>query len=48
LWLRAPGLPHKSSKRSKLYDESKHKGWVVISMKSDWNEIFPPTTVGGG
>jgi hypothetical protein len=29
-----------------LYDEAKQKGWVVISMKNDWNEVFPPTTVG--
>jgi phosphoglycolate phosphatase-like HAD superfamily hydrolase len=29
-----------------LYDEAKQKGWVVISMKNDWNEIFPSTTVG--
>jgi phosphoglycolate phosphatase-like HAD superfamily hydrolase len=30
-----------------LYDEAKQKGWVVISMKNDWNEVFPPTTIGG-
>ena len=30
-----------------LYDEANQKGWVVISMKNDWNEVFPPTTVGG-
>jgi phosphoglycolate phosphatase-like HAD superfamily hydrolase len=24
-----------------LYDEAKSKGWVVISMKSDWKTIFP-------
>jgi len=29
-----------------LYDEAKQKGWTVISMKNDWNEVFPPTTVG--
>jgi phosphoglycolate phosphatase-like HAD superfamily hydrolase len=29
-----------------LYDEAEQKGWVVISMKNDWNEVFPPTTVG--
>jgi phosphoglycolate phosphatase-like HAD superfamily hydrolase len=29
-----------------LYDEAKQKGWVVISMKNDWNEVFPSTTVG--
>ena len=23
-----------------LYDEAKHKGWTVISMKSDWKHIF--------
>jgi phosphoglycolate phosphatase-like HAD superfamily hydrolase len=31
-----------------LYDEAKQKGWMVISMKNDWNEVFPPTTVGRG
>jgi len=29
-----------------LYDEAKQKGWIVISMKNDWNEVFSPTTVG--
>jgi phosphoglycolate phosphatase-like HAD superfamily hydrolase len=29
-----------------LYDEAKQKGWTVISMKNDWNEVFPPATVG--
>ena len=24
-----------------LYDEAKQRGWVVISMKSDWKRIFP-------
>ncbi len=24
-----------------LYDEAKARGWVVISMKHDWNRIFP-------
>src|SRR5882757_8749293 len=24
-----------------LYDEAKQKGWVVVSMKNDWNEVFP-------
>ena len=24
-----------------LYDEAKQKGWNVISMKSDWKQIFP-------
>jgi len=23
-----------------LYDEAKSKGWIIISMKSDWNRIF--------
>jgi hypothetical protein len=23
------------------YDEAKSKGWIVISMKNDWNRIFP-------
>jgi hypothetical protein len=29
-----------------LYDEAKQKGWVVVSMKNDWNEVFPAGTVG--
>jgi phosphoglycolate phosphatase-like HAD superfamily hydrolase len=29
-----------------LYDEAKQKGWTVISMKGDWNVVFPSTTVG--
>jgi len=24
-----------------LYDEVKKRGWVVISMKSNWHRIFP-------
>jgi phosphoglycolate phosphatase-like HAD superfamily hydrolase len=24
-----------------LYDDAQEKGWIVISMKSDWNKIFP-------
>jgi phosphoglycolate phosphatase-like HAD superfamily hydrolase len=24
-----------------LYDEAKAKGWTVISMKNDWNRVFP-------
>jgi hypothetical protein len=24
-----------------LYDEAKAKGWVVISMKNDWKQLFP-------
>jgi phosphoglycolate phosphatase-like HAD superfamily hydrolase len=27
-----------------LMDEAKQKGWVVISMKNDWNTIFPKAT----
>jgi len=23
-----------------LYDEAKARGWVVISMKNDWKQIF--------
>ena len=23
-----------------LYDEAQSKGWIVISMKSDWKRIF--------
>jgi hypothetical protein len=24
-----------------LMDEAKRRGWVVMSMKNDWNRIFP-------
>jgi len=24
-----------------LHDDAKKKGWVIISMKSDWKRIFP-------
>jgi hypothetical protein len=24
-----------------LYDEAKHRGWFVISMKNDWKRLFP-------
>ena len=24
-----------------LYDEAKKKNWTVISIKNDWNKIFP-------
>ena len=24
-----------------LYDEAKSKGWIIISMKRDWNRVFP-------
>jgi len=27
-----------------LMDDAKKKGWVVISMKDDWQTIFPPAT----
>jgi hypothetical protein len=30
-----------------MYDEAKQKGWMVISMRDDWKDVFPPTTVGG-
>ena len=50
---RSPGLTVSSFTKvgafaQALYDEAKQKGWVVISMKNDSNEIFPPTTVGRG
>jgi hypothetical protein len=25
---------------SALYDETKNKGWTIISMKSDWKRLF--------
>lgn len=29
-----------------LYDEAKAKGWTVISMKNDWNRVFPFNSTG--
>jgi phosphoserine phosphatase len=26
-----------------LYDEAKSKGWTVVSVKDDWNEVFAPS-----
>jgi haloacid dehalogenase-like hydrolase len=31
-----------------LYDQAEQKGWMVISMKNDWNQVFAPSTVGRG
>jgi hypothetical protein len=25
-----------------LYDEALKRGWVVVSMRKDWNTVFPP------
>jgi phosphoglycolate phosphatase-like HAD superfamily hydrolase len=38
----ALGLPDTKIGRftQALYDEAKAKGWIVISMKNDWNRIF--------
>lgn len=38
----ANGLPETSvgSFSQALYDEAQQRGWVVISMKDDWNRIF--------
>jgi phosphoglycolate phosphatase-like HAD superfamily hydrolase len=38
----AQGLPDTKIGRftQALYDEAKAKGWIVISMKNDWNRIF--------
>jgi phosphoglycolate phosphatase-like HAD superfamily hydrolase len=38
----ALGLPDTKVGRftQALYDEAKAKGWIVISMKNDWNKIF--------
>jgi phosphoglycolate phosphatase-like HAD superfamily hydrolase len=38
----ALGLPDTKVGRftQALYDEAKAKGWIVISMKNDWNRIF--------
>jgi phosphoglycolate phosphatase-like HAD superfamily hydrolase len=39
----AEGLPHTrvGTFTQALYDEAKKKGWTVISMKDDWNRLFP-------
>lgn len=29
-------------KLDKALDEAKAKGWIVVDMKNDWNQIFPP------
>ena len=38
----ALGLPDTKVGRftQALYDEAKSKGWIVISMKNDWKQIF--------
>ena len=38
----AQGLPdtHIGTFTQELYDEAKMKGWVVVSMKKDWNRVF--------
>jgi len=44
----AAGLPDSriGTFTQSLYDEANQKGWMVISMKNDWNDVFPPSTVG--
>lgn len=39
----AEGLPdtHVGRFSQELYDQARKKGWFVISMKNDWNRIFP-------
>jgi hypothetical protein len=38
----AQGLPNTKvgAFTQALYDQAKHQGWVVISMKNDWKRIF--------
>ena len=47
----AAGLPNSKigTFTQALYDEAKAKGWIVISMKRDWNRIFRfgPATASG-
>ena len=45
----AAGLPESKvgTFTQALYDEAKQNGWMVISMKDDWKEVFPTNTVGG-
>ena len=39
----AGGLPdtHVGTFTQALMDEAKEDGWAVVSMKNDWNQIFP-------
>jgi hypothetical protein len=39
----ATGLPdsHVGVFTQALYDEAKQRGWIVISMKDDWRQVFP-------
>jgi len=39
----ASGLPesHVGTFTQSLYDEAKQRGWVIISMKDDWKQVFP-------
>jgi hypothetical protein len=39
----AGGLPdtHVGTFTEALMTEAKDDGWAVVSMKNDWNEIFP-------
>jgi phosphoglycolate phosphatase-like HAD superfamily hydrolase len=32
----------KIGKLDKAWDEARAKGWIVVSMKDDWNVIYPP------
>jgi hypothetical protein len=40
----AEGLPDTKvgAFTKELYAEAKSKGWIVISMKNDWKEVFAP------
>ena len=39
----ASGLPesHVGTFTQSLYDEAKQRGWIIISMKDDWKQVFP-------
>ncbi len=39
----ATGLPdsHVGTFTQALFDEAKQRGWIVISMKEDWKQVFP-------
>ena len=39
----ANGLPdsHVGTFTQLLYDEAKQRGWIIISMKDDWRQVFP-------
>jgi hypothetical protein len=40
----ATGLPdsHVGTFTQALYDEARQRGWIIVSIKDDWKQVFPP------